>query len=82
MTKFEKLTSRFLTRPKDFTYNELKRMLSGFGYLEIQGKGSRVVFINEKLKHSIKLHRPHPGNILKTYQIELVLSELKSNSLI
>lgn len=82
MTKFEKLTSRFLTRPKDFTYNELKRMLSGFGYIEIQGSGSRVVFFNEKLKHSIKLHRPHPGNILKTYQIDLVLSELKSNNLI
>ena len=68
--------------PKDFTYNELKRMLSGFGYIEIQGSGSRVVLVNEKLKHSIKLHRPHPGNILKTYQIELVLSELKSNNLI
>jgi hypothetical protein len=82
MTKFEKLTSRFLTRPKDFTYNELKRLLSGFGYIELQGSGSRVVFINEKLKHSIKLHRPHPGNILRTYQIDLVLNELKSNNLV
>ncbi len=82
MTKFEKLTSRFLTQPKDFTYNELKRMLSGFGYIELQGSDSRVVFFNEKLKHGIKLHRPHPGNILKTYQIDLVLNELKSNNLI
>jgi hypothetical protein len=82
MTKFEKLISRFLTGPKDVTYSELKRMLSGFGYIELQGSGSRVVFFNEKLKHSIKLHKPHPGNILKTYQIDLVLSELKSNNLI
>jgi hypothetical protein len=82
MTKFEKLTSRFLTRPKDFEYSELKRMLSGFGYIELQGSGSRVVFFNEKLKHSIKLHRPHPGNIMKTYQIDLVLNELKTNDLI
>ena len=82
MTKFEKLTSRFLIRPKDFTYSELKRILNGFGYEEIQGSGSRVVFFNEKLKHNIKLHKPHPGKILKSYQIDLVLNELKSNGLL
>jgi hypothetical protein len=82
MTKFEKLVSRFLTRPKDFTYSELNKMLSGFGYIELQGSGSRVVFFNEKLKHHIKLHRPHPENILKTYQVDLVLNELKSKDLI
>ncbi len=57
-------------------------MLSGFGYIELQGSGSRVVFFNEKLKHNIKLHRPHPENILKAYQIDLVLNELKSKDLI
>lgn len=82
MTKFEKLAFRFLTKPKDFKYSELKRMLSGFGYLELQGSGSRVVFLNEKLKHNIKLHRPHPGNILKAYQVDLVFNELKSKDLI
>ncbi len=82
MTKFEKLISRLLTRPKDFKYSELKRMLSGFGYIELQGSGSRVVFFNEKLKHNIKLHNPHPENILKTYQVDLVLNELKSKDLI
>ena len=82
MTKFEKLTSRFLTRPKDFTYSELKRILSGFGYIELQGSGSRVVFFNDKLKHSIKLHRPYPGNLLKKYQIDLVLNELRLNDLL
>ena len=82
MTKFEKLSSRFQTRPKDFTYDELRRILRGFGYTELQGSGSRVVFFNNKIKHNIKLHKPHPENILKTYQIDLVLNELKSNDLI
>ena len=82
MTKFEKLISRFLTGPKDFTYSELKRMLSGFGYIELQGSGFRVVFFNKKLKHNIKLHRPHPESILKTYQVNLILNELKSKDLI
>jgi hypothetical protein len=82
MTKLEKLTTRFQTRPKDFTYNELTTILRGLGYKESQGSGSRVVFFNEKLKHSIKLHKPHPGNLLKKYQIDLVLNELKSNDLL
>ena len=82
MTKFEKLSSRFQTRPKDFTYDELRRILRGFGYTELQGSGSRVVFFNKKIKHNIKLHKPHPENILKTYQIDLVINELKSNDLI
>jgi len=82
MPKFEKLTSRFLTRPKEFTYSELKKILSDFGYIELQGSGSRVIFFNDKLKHSIRLHRPHPGNLLKKYQIDLVLNELRLNDLL
>ena len=82
MTKFEKLTSRFLTRPKDFTYRELKSIMKGFGYLESQGSGSRVMFFNKKLKHNIKLHKPHPGNIMKKYQIDLVINELKAKGIL
>ena len=82
MTRSEKLLSRFLSRPKDFTYNELIRLLSSFGYKEQQGSGSRIVFTNEGLKHNIKLHKPHPGNVLKRYQIDLIINELKSNELL
>jgi len=82
MTRSEKLLSRFLSRPKDFTYNELLRLLSNFGYKEQQGSGSRIVFNNERIKHNIKLHKPHPGNVLKKYQIDLIIKELKSNELL
>ena len=82
MTKAEKLLNRFLSRPKDINYNELLRLLSSFGYKEQQGSGSRVVFSNNKLKHSIKLHKPHPGNIMKKYQIDLVINELESKELL
>ena len=71
-----------MSRPKDFTYNELIKVLGGFGYFEQQGSGSRVVFFNENLKHSIKLHKPHPGTILKRYQIDIIIEELKTKGLI
>ena len=67
MGTMDKLLSRFLIKPKDFTFDELKRLLQGFEYFEEQGSGSRVVFINKKLNHKIKLHKPHTGNILMRY---------------
>jgi len=51
-----------------------------FGYNEVQGSGSRVCF--SKDNHKIKLHKPHPGNILKAYQLDLVIKELIAKDLI
>ena len=81
MTTKEKLVERFLRQPKDFTYKELTSLLCGFGYMEEnKGKtsGSRVMFFNLEKKHAIMLHKPHPGNILKSYVMKYVLQELKT----
>jgi hypothetical protein len=77
MTAIEKLIQRFRKKPKDFSFDELKRLLSFYGYIEKQGAGSRVIFLNGKTKHKIKLHKPHPGNILKRYQLDIIENELK-----
>lgn len=85
MSKKEKLVERLLSKPKDFSYDELKSLLTGFGYAESnKGKtsGSRVAFINEKNSHIIRLHKPHPKNILKSYQIDLIIEELQKENLI
>ena len=78
----EKLIQRFKSKPKDFSFAELQRLLAGFGYQEVQGAGSRVVFANDALGHKIKLHKPHPGNILKRYQIDLIGQELEKMELL
>jgi predicted RNA binding protein YcfA (HicA-like mRNA interferase family) len=82
MTKAEKLLNRFLSRPKNFTYHELIRLLESQGYNEEQGSGSSVVFSNKRIKHYTKLHKPHPGNVLKRYQIDLIIQELNSKNLV
>jgi hypothetical protein len=85
MSKEEKLIKRLLSKPKDFTYNELRKLLINLGYEESQsGKtsGSRVAFINKNTNHVIRLHKPHPNNELKQYQIEQVIEELQSRRLI
>jgi hypothetical protein len=80
MSKAEKILQRLLTKPKDFSYSELKTVLGLFDYIEEQGAGSRVCF--KTSTHKIKLHKPHPGNILKQYQLDLVIDELKKQKLI
>jgi hypothetical protein len=85
MSRDEKLISRLLSKPRDFTYDELRKVLHHLGYEENQsGKtsGSRVAFINNDTKHIIRLHKPHPNNELKQYQLEQVIEELKSRRLI
>lgn len=78
----DKLLKRFRSKPKDFSFDELKRLLQSFEYLKEEGAGSRVVFINEVLNHKIKLHKPHPGNILKRYQLDLIEQELANKNLL
>jgi len=81
MTKHDKLRDKLLMYSKTFTYNELKSLLAGYGYKELTvGKtsGSRVAFYNDETGHLIRLHKPHPNNELKRYQIEYLIDELKN----
>jgi len=80
MSKAEKILLRLLAKPNDFSYSELKTVLGMFGYIEVQGSCSRVCFKNNT--HKIKLHKPHPGSILKQYQLDLILEELQKQKLI
>lgn len=78
MSKIEKLIERFRFQPKDFTWDELVKVLAHFGYSEMKkGKtgGSRRKFVDSK-NNVINLHKPHPGNILKGYAIKQIIDYL------
>ena len=75
----EKLIERFKKQPNDFTFDEMERLLSTFGYVKSnKGKtsGSRIIYRNND-KRPIMLHKPHPGNIVKGYALKQVLDDLK-----
>ena len=84
MSRKEKLIKRFLSSPKDFAWEELVSLLIGLGFEEAStGKtgGSRRRFINE-IGVIITLHKPHPQNILKRYQIEQIIEILRGEELL
>ena len=80
MTREGKLVKRLLDEPRDFTYAELKKVMTCFGFEEdTSGKssGSRVAFFHPDRKLVLRLHKPHPGNELKSYQIKQVIGFLR-----
>ena len=84
MSKREKLVWRLKSRPADFTFNELITLLGSLGYsMEKSGKtgGSRVAFTNKNGDY-IRLHKPHPRNILKRYQIDVIIENLTEKGLL
>lgn len=85
MTTKDKLIKRFLSFPKDFTIDELSTLLGRFGF-EVSNKGktsgSRIAFINKENGAIIRIHKPHPGNIIKPYALKEVHKCLKENGFI
>ena len=80
MSSHEKLLARFLRLPKDFTWSELKSLLKKYGYFQNnKGKtsGSRISFEKEDSNVKLDLHKPHPTDILKPYQMKDVSEFLK-----
>jgi len=80
----DKLRERFMKMPSDFTFDEMQRLLEGYGYkLSNKGRtsGSRLIFKNGD-KRPIMLYKPHPGNIMKEYAMKQVLDDLREAGLI
>ena len=84
MGRKDKLIERLKSRPKDFSWDELVRLLTALGYTENNsGKtgGSRRKFTHATAP-TISLHKPHPGNIVNLYVINEVLRLLTEEKLI
>ena len=66
-----------MRQPKDFTWLELVRLFSIFGFIvDNKGKtsGSRALFVKDNESHTV--HKPHPSNVLKKYVLKQILDFL------
>lgn len=85
MSRKEKLKERFLSEPKDFTFDELETLLTHLGFVKSnKGKtsGSRVEFKHLEKDFPIILHKPHPNPELKEYAIKQIISILKTKEIL
>ena len=84
MSRLEKEIDRLKSKPKDYTYDEAKGLLNKLGFFENnKGKtsGSRVEF-KDSYGRKVTLHKPHPSNVIKIYQINKIVKDLKEWRLI
>lgn len=84
MSSKDKLISRFLLLPKDFTYDEVVRLFAIFGYEEFsKGKssGSRVQFYRNDGQSYI-MHKPHPATIIKPGALRQLAQYIKEQHLV
>jgi hypothetical protein len=44
--------------------------------------GSRVEFYNKINHHKFKIHKPHPGKIVKHFYLKIIIEDLKSFEII
>lgn len=85
MSKKEKLIEKLKSNPNDFTFEEAEKLLGYFSfYRNDKGKtsGSRVMFISDKYRTKILLHKPHPRKELLGYQVKQLAEQLKQEGLI
>jgi predicted RNA binding protein YcfA (HicA-like mRNA interferase family) len=77
VSKQEKALARLKSKPKDFTWDELVAVMIACGYEVKTTCGSGRKFIHHDTGATAFLHAPHPGNILKAYQIRDILRHLE-----
>jgi len=84
VTRRDKLVARLRSRPRDFTWDELVRLLNALGYREsTAGRtgGSRRRFVHPTAP-TLAFHKPHPGNVVKMYVVDAVIETLTAEGLI
>jgi predicted RNA binding protein YcfA (HicA-like mRNA interferase family) len=84
MDKQDKLLERLQCRPRDFTWDELTTLLRRLGFQQVRtGRtgGSRRRFVHPN-GVMMSLHQPHPGRILKRYQIDQIIETLEREGML
>ena len=85
MSKLTKLILRFKSLPKDFSWDELTKILISFGFIEIANNktgGSRRKCYCKNKNIIINLHKPHPSPYLKIYALKQVREKLLEEGII
>lgn len=85
MGQKEKLIEKLKTNPKTFTFDDAETLLGYFTYFRSnkgRTSGSRVMFMSERYKTKILLHKPHPRKELLEYQVKQLIQQLEQEKLI
>ncbi|WP_026596619.1 type II toxin-antitoxin system HicA family toxin [Methylohalobius crimeensis] len=82
MSAQDKLLENLRQAKKTYPWNDLVSLLRKLGYQQKEMAGSRVRFYNPTTGHMIRLHRPHPENVIKGGALKDIKITLKQEGLL
>jgi predicted RNA binding protein YcfA (HicA-like mRNA interferase family) len=83
MSKKEKLLAKFCASPspKDFSWQDLIKLMDSFGFKSTCGGGSHYMFEHTS-GFRFSMSKTHPSGILKTYQVRDAKNALRNIGII
>lgn len=82
MSKLEKLLNKLNNARNTFVWTDLVTLLAGVGYEKKEMAGSRVRFYNGETQHMIRLHKPHPENVIKGGALKDIQTALREEGIL
>ena len=82
MSKISKAVDRLKRKPADLKWREVERILIHYGYVMLEGDGSRLKCYHPDKIQVLIIHKPHNPPVLKKYQIKDVLDRLREDGFI
>lgn len=73
----DKLITRLLSKPKDFTWGEACTVMIASGFALTNRAGSRRVFKHVESKLKVSMHEPHSRTHLLPYELDYLIDGLK-----
>jgi hypothetical protein len=78
VSKLRKAIERLLSKPVDYTWDELLSLMISLGFELRTAGGSSRKFYDPATKALFFLHEPHPSKVLKAYQVRAAIQFLRN----
>ena len=78
MSKRDKLIQRLLSKPSDFTWDEVTAVMGACNFRMHKKSGSARTFVHATTKTIVRLHEPHPQNTILHYMAKQLIEGLRA----
>jgi predicted RNA binding protein YcfA (HicA-like mRNA interferase family) len=74
----QKLLERLKGKPKNFTWDEVLKLMAVCGFRLVNKSGSARMFVHEATRVKVRLHEPHPQPTLFPYMVDQLIEGLRA----
>jgi len=78
VSRKQKLLEKLKGKPKNFTWDEVLKLMGACGFRLLNKGGAARMFVHESTRVKVRLHEPHPQNTLLPYMVDQVIEGLRA----